>query len=245
MQIDTEERILVTDSLEVTNEQVITGDNSNMTAEELKLRAQSTYASQNRAVTKDDYISLCYNMPSNFGQVKKAMITRDQTSFSGKNLNLYVISTDSTGGLVNSNMIIKQNLRNWINQYKMLGDTIDILDARIINLQIDFSVVSYANVNKFDVITTCIRTLSDFYTDNYYDIGEPFKITDVYKLLNNIPAVVDTKLVTVTQKFGFDYSGFDVAYENLISNDGRYLIPPEDAIFEIKFPAADINGEVI
>jgi len=240
-----EESLLVENSLQLTNEKNISGDNSNITAKELKLRAQSSYASQNRAVTKDDYVSLCYNMPSNFGQIKKAMITRDQTSFNGKNLNLYVVSVGSTGALVETNTIIKQNLRNWINQYKMLGDTIDILDARIINLQIDFSVVSFANINKFEVITQCISALSNFYSDNYYDIGEPFKITDVYKILNNVPSVVDTKLVTVTQKFGSEYSNFDIPYDKLISNDGRYLIPPEDAVFEIKFPAGDINGEVI
>ena len=232
-------------SLELTNEQTISGDNSSITAKELKVRAHSAFATQNRAVTKDDYIALCYNMPSNFGQIKKAMITRDETSFNGKNLNLFTISTNASGKFVETNNIIKQNLRNWINQYKMLGDTIDILDARIINLQIDFSVVSYANVNKFDVITQCVDTLSDFYSDKYYDIGEPFKITDVYKLLNAVPAVVDTKLVTVTQIFGSNYSNYSLSYDDLISHDGRYLIPPDDVVFEIKFPSADISGEVI
>ena len=105
--------------------------------------------------------------------------------------------------------------------------------------------MSYANVNKFDVITECTNTLSNFYTDNYYDIGEPFKISDIYKILNNIPSVIDTKMVTVTQKLGTNYSNFEVPYEDLISNDGRYLIPPENAVFEIKFPSEDITGEVI
>jgi hypothetical protein len=236
---------LVRDSLQLTNEETISGDNSFITAEELKLRAQGVFATQNRAVTKDDYVTLCYNMPANFGQIKKAMITRDQTSFNGKNLNLYVISTDFDGKFTQTNTIIKQNLRNWINQYKMLGDTVDILDARIINLQIEFSVVSFANVNKFDVINTCINTLVSYYKDNYYDIGEPFKITDIYKLLNNVPSVVDTKMVTVTQKIGSSYSNYDIAYEDLISSDGRYLIPPEDTVFELKFPSVDITGEVI
>ena len=245
MAIDGPGTAAVRGSLELTNEQTISGDNSSITAKELKVRAHSAFATQNRAVTKDDYIALCYNMPSNFGQIKKAMITRDETSFNGKNLNLFTISTNASGKFVETNNIIKQNLRNWINQYKMLGDTIDILDARIINLQIDFSVVSYANVNKFDVITQCVDTLSDFYSDKYYDIGEPFKITDVYKLLNAVPAVVDTKLVTVTQIFGSNYSNYSLSYDDLISHDGRYLIPPDDVVFEIKFPSADISGEVI
>jgi len=239
------ERSTVINSLELTNEKIISGEASDITTEELKLRTQGAYASQNRAVTAEDYVSLCYNMPSNFGQIKKATLLRDETSFSGKNLNLYVISTDSLGLLAQTNNVIKQNLRSWINQYKMIGDTVDILDTRIINLQIEFSVVSYANVNKFDVINECVTTLSNFFSDYTYDIGEPFKITDVYKVLNNVPSVVDTKMVTVTQKLGNNYSNFDVAYNDLISDDARYLIAPKDAIFEIKFPSADIIGEVI
>ena len=80
---------------------------------------------------------------------------------------------------------------------------------------------------------------------NEYDIGEPFKISDVYKLLNNVSTVVDTKNVEVTAKVGAGYSSFSIPFEQLISNDGRYLIPPEDTIFEIKFPTTDITGEVI
>tara|TARA_R100000426_G_scaffold19771_1_gene17099 strand:+ start:12320 stop:14116 length:1797 start_codon:yes stop_codon:yes gene_type:complete len=235
----------VANSLELTNEKIISGEVSDITTKEIKLRTQGAYAAQNRAVTAEDYVSLCYNMPSNFGQVKKAKLLKDETSFSGKNLNLYVISTDSLGLLAETNDIVKQNLRSWINQYKMIGDTIDILDARIINLQVEFSVVSYANVNKFDVVNECIATLSNYYSGYTYDIGEPFKITDVYKVLNNIPSVVDTKLVTVTQRLGSNYSNYDVAYNDLISDDGRYLIAPKDAIFEIKFLSSDITGEVI
>lgn len=238
---------LVRNSLELTNEKQINGgtNSANPDAEEIKVRAKGAYSSQYRAVTKDDYISLCYNMPSNFGQIKKANILKDQTSFNGKNLNLYVLSVNNANRFVTTNDIVKQNLRNWINQYKMIGDTIDILDGRIINLQIDFEVVSFANINKFDVINDCINTLSSFFVNRYYDFGEPFKITDVYKLLNNIPSVVDTKLVTVSQKQGFGYSSYSVSYDDMISKDGRYLIPPENTVFEIKFPSADINGEVI
>jgi hypothetical protein len=235
----------VLNSLELTNETTITGDVSDITSTELKLRAQGAYGAQNRAVTKEDYISLAYNMPSNFGQIKKCALTRDETSFNGKNLNLFVVSTNTNGTLVATNDIIKQNLKTWFTRYKMIGDTIDILDARVINLQINFSVVGFANINKYDVIDSCISTLTSYFTDYYYDVGEPFKITDVYKLLNNISSVVDTKDVQVTPKIGTLYSDFGVSFEDLISDDGRYLIPPDDAVFEIKFPSLDITGEII
>lgn len=232
-------------SLEITNEENINGSFSQMTNEEIKIRAKGAYFLQNRAVTKEDYISLCYNMPAKFGTVKRAALFRDETSFNGKNLNLYIISNNSIGQLAQTNDIVKQNLKTWINQYKMIGDTIDILDARIINLQIDYSVVGFANINKFDIIQACNQTLANFYADYYYDIGEPFKISDVYKLLNSVPSVVDTKTVNVYPKTGTNYSNFEVEFEDLISDDGRYLIPPKHAVFEIKFTSADITGEIV
>lgn len=243
--LDLDKRVEVINSLELTNEQPITGDVTDISVEEIKQRAHGAYAAQNRAVTKEDYISLCYNMPANFGQVKKVALTRDQTSFNGKNLNLFVISSDSNNYLSPVNTIVKQNLKTWINRYKMIGDTIDILDANIMNLQIKFSVVGFANINKYRVLDDCLEQLSGFYSNYVYDIGEPFKISDVYKLLNSVPTVVDAKMVEVTGKTGSGYSGFSMPFSTLISNDGRYLIPPEDTIFELKFPSLDITGDVL
>jgi hypothetical protein len=235
----------VQNSLEVTNEDMITGDVTDMSTTELKLRAYGAYGAQNRAVTKEDYVNMVYNMPSNFGQVKKATIIRDTDSFNGKNLNLFVISTDSLNLFVPTNETIKQNLKTWISKYKMLGDTIDILNASVQNIQIFFTVIAFANVNKNDVLEDCLRTLSNYYGGTFYDIGEPFKITDVYKLLNNIPSVLDVKDVLVEPITGTAYSDFSLDYETLISRDGRRLIPPNDVVFEIKYPLSDIDGEVL
>jgi hypothetical protein len=232
-------------SLEVINEEPITGDVAAMDTEEIKLRSYGTYAAQNRAVTRDDYINVVYNMPSNFGTVRRAMITRDTDSFNGKNLNLYVISTDGTGVYTSTNSTIKQNLKTWINKHKMLGDTIDILDAMVINLEIRYSVLSAPTANNYDVIVGCTNRLVSYFADNYYDIGEPFKITDIYKILNNLENVIDTRDVTVLPVAGANYSDLDVSYQSMISSDGRYLFPPKNAVFEIKYPATDITGEVI
>ena len=235
----------VVNSLELTNEESINGDVTDMSSEELKFRIQGTHAAQNRAVTRDDYINMVYNMPSNFGQVRKAMITRDQTSFNGKNLNLFVVSSSPSGILVRTNDIIKQNLKTWINKYKMLGDTIDILDAKIINLQIRYTVQSYANMNTYNVLMQCNDALTDYFRSYYFDIGEPFKVGDIYQILNSLPNVVDTKKVEVSPKLGSAYTNYGHSYDSLVSADGRYLVPPEDAVFEIKYPNSDITGEVI
>ena len=235
----------VKSSLEVTNETAITGDASNMTTDELKVRSYGTYAAQNRAVTREDYVNLVYNMPSNFGQVKKAAIERDVDSFNGKNLNLYVISTDSLGLLQQTNTTIKQNLKTWVSKYKMLGDTLDILDARIQNVKIFFTVAAYASVNKHDVLESCLNALSSFYANREFDIGEELKISDVYKVLNNLPGVLDTKDVTVEPVSGQNYSDFSLPFHQLISPDGRSLRAPSNVVFEVKYPLTDIDGEVV
>ena len=127
----------------------------------------------------------------------------------------------------------------------MLSDTIDILDPYIINLSLDFKIVAKTGINKFDVLQSCLDTISRYYGGRYFDIGEPFPITDVYKLLNNLPSVADEKDVTVNPIGGGSYSGFTLPYNQLISNAGRYLVAPSDVIFEIRYPSTDINGEVL
>ena len=237
--------VAVRNSLELTNEEPITGDVGTMSTTEIKLRSYGAYGAQNRAVTQEDYVNLVYNMPSNFGQVKKAAITRDTDSFNGKNLNIYVISTDVGGLFTPANLTIKQNLKTWLSKYKMIGDTIDILDASIQNLQIFFTVIGAAGVNKNDILENCLRTLTTYYVNNYHEIGEPFLITNIYKLLNNIPAVLDVKDVIVQPVTGLTYSDYSEDYETLISRDGRQLIPPRDVVFEVKYPLSDIDGEIL
>ena len=188
---------------------------------------------------------MIYNMPSNFGQVKKAKVERDTDSFNGKNLNLYVISTDAAGILTQTNSTIKQNLKTWISKYKMIGDTIDILDASIQNLKIQFTVIANVNSNKYDVLQSCLDTLSRYYGGRYFDIGEPLPITDIYKLLNNLPAVADVKDVVIEPVSGGAHSSFNLPYSQLVSNGGRYLVPPSDVVFEIRYPLTDIDGEVL
>jgi hypothetical protein len=243
--LDNNQILQIQNSLEVMNEEPISGDPEALTSTELKQRAYGTYGAQNRAVTKDDYVNLIYNMPANFGQVKKATISRDTDSFNGKNLNLYVKSINANGAFIDTNTTIKQNLVAWINKYKMLGDTIDILDAKVMNLEIFFTAMAYANVNKYDVLQLCINSLAAYYQTLYFDIGEPFSITNIYKILNSVSHVLDVKDVTVVQKFGAGYSDFSIAYEDLISPDGRYLMPPPDVVFELKNLQSNITGEIL
>ena len=229
-------------SLEVSNEEPISGDVSNPNSAEIKQRIFDTFPTQNRAVTHADYENLTYRMPAKFGSIKRVSAQRDPDS-QKRNLNLYVLSEDSFGKLIKSNSTIKNNLKKWLNEFRMINDTIDILDPYIINLGIDFSIKTVNGADKFATISSCVTKLSNFYKSGFF-IGESLSISDVYQQLKNVRGVLDVVNVNIVPRTGANYSGANIQINKNLSPDGEQLLCPKNAIFEIKFPASDIKGKV-
>ena len=229
-------------SLELTNEEGITGDVSLPNTEELKRRILDTFAAQNRAVTSRDYESAVYTMPPKFGAIKRVKVVRDMDSLK-RNLNMYVISEDNDGSLTQTNEVVKQNLKFWLMKNKMINDTVDILDARVINLGINFEIIGNLEKNKYDVLNNAVLVLRKEMKKKR-DIGQSFFITDVYNVLRKLDDVVDVVSVTVEKKAGGDYTDNYFNVESNTSADGRYIACPLNAIFEIRFPSSDIFGSI-
>jgi hypothetical protein len=232
----------VRSSLECINPEPLVGDVSSPSVEELRTRAIDYFATQNRAVTKHDYESIIYKMPHKFGAVKRCKILQDQGSFR-RNLNLYVLSEDTSGFLTQASSTLKNNMKTWLNKNKMINDTIDILDAFVVNLGIEFEIIHDLDYNKYDVLTECVRTLATKFRDPLM-IGEPLYITDVYNYVNDVIGVVDVTKVKIVAKNGGIYSDVFVDIEDLMSADGRYVSAPDNVAFEIKYPDSDIKGAV-
>ena len=232
----------VANSLQVSNDRPISGDISLPTSDEIRTRAMDHFATQNRIVTKQDYVSYVYSMPPKFGAVKRASVVRDSDSFK-RNLNLYVMSEASDGSLTATNNEIKQNLKTWINRSKMVHDTIDILDGTIINLGINFKIIAQERRNKFDVLNNATKTLSE-YLLLYPDFGESFKISNIYSVLNSADGVLDTTDVVVVNKVGGSYSDAFYDLKKNMSADGRLISFEDNLIWEIKFPFVDVKGAI-
>ena len=233
---------VVAASLEVTNEESIVGDVTYPSIDEIKRRVFDVFTSQNRAVTEQDYKALIYMMPSKYGSIKRCHIFQDPDAFK-RNINIYVISEDSNGNLTRTNDAIKNNLKNWLNQYRMMNDTIDILNAKIVNVGINFTIVAQASQDRFAVLRAAEEALREEFL-SLGEISEPINIANIYRILNTVPGVSDTVDVTLERKTGTSYSTFNYSVEDGTSFDGRYLIPPEEAIFEIRFLERDIKGTV-
>jgi len=229
-------------SLEVSNEQPITGDVTNATSSELKRKVFDTFPTQNRAVTQADYENVAYRMHAKFGSIARCSAQRDPDS-AKRNLNMYVISEDRFGRLAKANSTIKNNLKTWLNNYRMINDTIDILDAYVINLGIEFIAKATTGVDKYSLLEASVGALQDYYKTRYY-IGEPLYIGEIYKVLKSVPGVLDVVKVKITNKDGSQYASTYFDINSNMSPDGSYLIAPANAIFEIKFPEADIKGKI-
>lgn len=232
----------VNNSLEVFNSEPIVGDVSEPTSEELRIRTMDFFATQNRAVTGTDYEAMVYAMPEKFGAIKRCKITRDLDSFK-RNLNLYILSEDSNGRLAEANDILKTNLKTWLNRVRMINDTVDIIDGKIVNLGIEFRVIADSDKNKHDVLESCVFALQQRFSEPLL-LGEPFYITDVYNILNDVDGVVDAEDVRIVLKNGLQYSDTRMNLNQQKSADGRYISAPHNVAFEIKFPNTDIKGTV-
>ncbi len=229
-------------SLEASNDNAILGDTTALTPDEIRVRAYASFATQNRAVTRSDYISFCYRMPSKFGKVKRVNIEQDTDSVK-RNLNLYVLAEGPSLNLVRPNFTLKNNLKSWLNKYKMVNDSIDILDGRIINYGINFEVISDINVNKYTILQRCVSKIKDKMSVTL-EMGQPIHITEIFKILNSVNGVVDTTSVEIVNKAGGLYSSFYYDIDSHTSNDGRFVEIPQNAVAEILLPDSDIQGVV-
>ncbi len=233
----------ILNSMEVENEDPISGDTEDLLADEIRQRAYGTFAAQNRAVTKDDYINLAYRMPSRFGSIKRANIVKDPQSLN-RALNMFVMSSDSEGNFIKSSETLKNNLKVWVDQYRMVSDSIDILDGKIVNYGIKFEIVADIDANRFTVLQQCVDKLRDDFLNVKGNFGESIFISDIYKHLNEVPGVTDTIKVEIVNKTGGPYSSLNYDMRENLSKDGRFINVPNDTVMEVLFPNQDIVGVV-
>tara|TARA_R110002110_G_scaffold236920_2_gene452788 strand:+ start:218 stop:2026 length:1809 start_codon:yes stop_codon:yes gene_type:complete len=232
-------------SLEVTNETPIFGDSGVPTTREIQERTRAHFATQNRAVTAQDYKSYVYSMPAKFGSIKRCNIIQDPDSFR-RNLNFYVISLAPNGNLIQTPESTKENLKTWLGRYKMINDSIDVLNTKIANIAVEFKVIAMpsAATSKHSLLRQCINEITRRVFNKHFEIGEPLEISQIYKALNRLPGVMDTIDVKIDSVSGGKYSSVPLNVDLYMSSDGAKLYVPDDHILELKDPNADITGVI-
>lgn len=230
----------VISSLEVDNEEPIVGDIYYPSLDEIKNRIYGTFSSQNRAVTRKDYESIIYNMPSAFGAVKRCSVRSGHES-GERILNSYVICEDVNGHLVKAPDSIKNNLKVWIGKHKMINDTVQILDTRVINFGVNFIAIAKNSSNASLLYSEVYDKIKDLFKNHLF-IGEPLNIVNIYSAINSVTEIADTTDVIITELSGGLYSSHKINLDNWKTSDGRLIVVPQDVILELKYPNLDIRG---
>ena len=228
--------------IETVNESPITGYSNDTDIEELRIRVMNSFSAQRRAVTLRDYETMTYAMPYKFGCLKRARAIKNPNPRRG-NVSIAVVAEGTDGTLEAANSVLKDNLGVWLDKGRMMTDAVDIVDAKIINIGVDFSVVTDLTKDSSVVLQSCIDALATKF-ETAPDIGEYLYITDIYKELKDVEGVVDVVDVSVFTKSGANYASVAFEVEDNLTDDGRAVMIPRNAIYEIKFPNIDIKGAV-
>ena len=158
-------------------------------------------------------------------------------------INLYLLGYDVNGNITNLNRAVKENLKTYLNEYRLLTDGININDGFVINIGIDFEIVVFGNYNKSEVLTKCIIELKDYFNINNWSFNQTINLSEVELLIANVEGVSSVPKVIITNKCSGKYSSN--SYNIDAATKDKIVYPSLDpSIFEIKFPDADIKGRV-
>jgi hypothetical protein len=231
------------------NKEAASGGKGGDTDEEIRQNTIIQTTTQQRTVTLDDYLVRSLSMPSKFGIVSKAYIEKpklnNQTS-TLETLCLYVLSQNNNGQFLTANDTLKKNLRTYLSQYKMIGDSIEIKDTYIINISVDFEIVVLPNFINSQIILSCIESLQNYFNRDKWQINQPLIISDLNILLDKVEGVQTVKNILISNKAGTSSGYSQYAYDISGATQNGVIYPSLDtSIFEVKYPNTDIKGKVV
>lgn len=225
--------------------------------EDIRLNAAAEFSSQLRAVTQQDYLIRTLNMPQNYGKISKAFVTKDDSTFASYlNTNteekdhvlvsLYVLSYNDQGQLTTPSTALMQNLDTYLSEYRMLTDAVNIKPAYVINIKVNFEIVTRPNYSGMDVLTRCIESMKSYFSIDKWEINQPIILSNVYSSLDVIEGVQTVKSVRVTNAYGESNGYSKYSYDIQAGTLNGVIYPSLDpSIFEVKYPDIDIQGRIV
>ena len=241
------------ESLACSNPEPSTGGGSGDTTENIRLNALANFSSQQRVITKEDYLVRTLSMPSIYGSIAKAYIVKStdiespnsNTENSQISSNLYTLGYDKNKKLTNCNTATKTNLATYLNYYKPLTDSINLMDAYVINLGIDFEITTFKNNSNQIVLLDCIEELKKYFNIEKWQINQPIIESEIYNLIGNVKGVQSVISVTFKNLAGIEKGYSQYKYDFSTATKNGIIYPSLDpSIFEVKNLNSDIKGNI-
>lgn len=284
-------------SVAVNNDEPAVGGRGAETIEEIRQNALAMFGSQNRAVTKEDYVVRALSLPARYGSVAKVYVSPDgeidnnspasilaspkniaefvgvveglkdkstseiqkelvkylsqkKTAIAEVNnpfaINMYVLGYDDNKNLTQLNKAVKQNLKTYLGEYRMLTDAVNIIDGFIVNIGVDFEVICYQNYNKREVVANCLTELQSYFEIDKWTFNKPINISEIELILANVEGVMSVPTVKVYNLCGGDGNYSPNKYNIDEATKGKIVYPSLDpCVFEVKYPNKDIKGRAL
>lgn len=231
----------VKNSFTVLNSRPVQGGRDELTPIEVKHLIPSNFASQSRLVTAEDYIARSLSLPSRFGSIFRVGARAGDINRSS--VELTVLSRNSDGNVVTASATLKNNLRKYLSRFRMLTDSIEILDGEAINIEIEFGILCRPDFNKNEVLGNCILALRDFFDITKWQMGQPVIKAQILRLLYDVAGVVTAFDLKVNNLVGtVNGSSYSTTVFNVQSNTKNDIVYcPTNSMFEVKFPNKDIK----
>jgi hypothetical protein len=281
----------------VENLEAAVGGRGSESIEEIRQNALAMFGSQNRAVTKQDYMVRALSMPERYGSVAKVYVSPDgeidnnspssilaspkniaefvglveglkdkpkqeiqkelvkylsqkKTAIAEVNnpfaINMYVLGYDNNKKLTQINQTVKQNLKTYLGEYRMMTDAVNIIDGFIVNIGVDFEVVCYSNYNKREVVANCLTEIQNYFDIDKWTFNKPINISEIELILANVEGVMSVPSVKIYNLCGGDGNYSPNRYNIDEAIKGKIIYPSLDpCIFEVKYPNKDIKGRAL
>jgi hypothetical protein len=242
---------IIFNSVAVNNPRAASGGQDGDSIEEIRQNTLANFSTQLRTVTPEDYLVRAVSLPSIYGSVSKAFIekTKLQNILPGEipsTLDLYILTSNNDGTLTVASDALKQNLSTYLAQYRVIGDSVNIKDAFIVNIGIDFEIIVLPNFNSNDVILACINALIARFAIRNWQINQPIILSELFVLLSNVTGVQSIKDIKISNKVGTSNGYSQYAYDINGATVNGVIYPSLDPmIFEVKYPLTDIKGRIV
>jgi hypothetical protein len=281
----------------VENLEAAVGGRSSESVEEIRQNALGSFGSQNRAVTRQDYIVRALSMPERYGSIAKVYVSPDgevdnnspasilanpkyisefvglvdglkgkpqsevqtelvkylsqkRSAISEVNnpfaINMYILGYDENKKLTNLNTAVKQNLKTYLGEYRLMTDSVNLLNGFIVNIGCDFEVICYSNYNKNEVITNCLVQMQDYFNIDNWTFNKPINISEMELILANVEGVMSVPSVKIYNLCGGDGNYSTNKYNIEQATKDKMIYPSLDpCVFEVKYPNKDIKGRAL
>jgi len=239
------------ESVATNNIQAADGGQGADTIEEIRQNALGNFQNQLRTVTQQDYLIRSLSMPSNIGTIAKSYIeptkvAEYQLGELPTILDMYVLSYNSQKQLRTASKTLKQNLKTYLSEYRMINDSIKIKDAYIINIICNFDIIVLPNFNNNTVILNCINELTNYFNIDNFNINQPILLKSLTILLDKVEGVQTVINVEIQNISGASKGYSDYSYDiNAATNNGVIYPSVDPMVFELKYPGVDITGRVV